>query len=146
MGRIDYLGKSFADLGVSLPGQPPLRRGASYGVRFPGGGLRGTPFGAPDSETVDVEKDRGADLLVLLPGEFDDDDEALVVITNTRCLRTPRLVSELSHLTSASPDSPSARIYVPEKHPGDTHLRDGLQQRVDDAAIMAEVFPFYPSP
>lgn len=82
MGRIDYLGKSVADLGVSIPRHPPIRCGFTYGVRFPGKrtGGRGMPFGGNEAEIVNVDKDDDADILVLMPGEFDEPEEALVVI------------------------------------------------------------------
>lgn len=146
MSRIDYLGKSASDLGVNIPGHPPIQCGFTYGVRFPGRrtGTRGTPFGDPAVEMIDVDKDGSADILVLMPGEFDDSDEALVVIVNSDCLGKDRLIRELRHLTSSTPDSPSASVYVPEQNPHDVHLGRRLQQRVDEASINAEVYSYYP--
>ena len=146
MGRIDYLGKSVADLGVSIPGRPPIRCGFTYGVRFPGKrtGGRGMPFGGDEAEIVNVDKDDDADILVLMPGEFDEPDEALVVIVNSRCLRKDRLIRELRHLTSSTPDSPSALVYVPEDRPDYVHQGQILQQRLDDEGIYAEARSYYP--
>lgn len=146
MERINYLGKSVADLGVSIPEHPPIQCGFTYGVRFPGKrtGGRGTPFGGDESDVVTVDKDDDADILVLMPGEFDESDEALVVVVNARCLRKDRLIRELRHLTSSTPDSPSALVYVPEDRPGDVHLGQMLQQRIDDEGIYAEVRSYYP--
>lgn len=146
MGRIDYLGKSVADLDVSIPGHPPIRCGFTYGVRFPGKrtGGRGMPFSGDEAEIVNADKDDDADILVLMPGEFDDSDEALVVIVNSRCLRKDRLIRELRHLTSSTPDSPSALVYVPEDRPGHVHQGHILQQRLDDEGICAEARSYYP--
>lgn len=146
MGRIDYLGKSVDDLGVSIPGRPPIRCGFTYGMRFPGKrtGGRGMPFGGDEAEIVNVDKDDDADFLVLMPGEFDEPDEALVVIVNSRCLRKDRLIRELRQLTSSTPDSPTALVYVPEDHPGHVHRGQILQQRIDDEGIYAEARSYYP--
>lgn len=124
MGQIDYLGKSVADLGVSIPGHPPIRCGFTYGVRFPckRTGARRTAFGGDEAELIDMGKDYDADILVLMPDELYASDEAPVVIVNSRCLRKDRLIRELRHLTSSSPDSPSALVYLPEDHQGDVHL------------------------
>lgn len=146
MGQIDYLGKCVADLGVSIPGDPAILCGFTYGVRFPGRrtGTRGTPFGGEATEWLDPDKDRNAHLLVLMPGEFDESGAALVVIVNTKCLRKERLIRELRHLTSSSPESPSALIFVPERHPGDVHLGQMLQRRIDNEGIWAEARSYYP--
>ncbi|WP_141386056.1 hypothetical protein [Microbacterium maritypicum] len=146
MGRIDYLGKSVADLGVSIPGDPPILCRFSYGVRFPGRrtGTRGTPFGAEATERIDADRDRNAHVLVLMPGAFDESDVALVVVVNTKCLRKDRLIRELRHLTSSSPESPRALVFVPERRPGDAHLGRVLQDRVDGEGICAEVRSYYP--
>ena len=93
---------------------------------------------------IDVDKDGSADILVLVPGEFDDSDEALVVIVNSDCLGKDHLIRELRHLTSSTPDSPSARAYVPEQNPHDVHLGRRLQQRVDEASLYAEVYSYHP--
>ncbi|GEB96398.1 hypothetical protein [Microbacterium lacticum] len=146
MGRIDYLGKSVADLGVSIPRHPPIRCGFTYGVHFPGKrtGGRGMPFGGNEAEIVNVDKDDDADILVLMPGEFDEPEEALVVIVNSRCLRKDRLIRKLRHLTSSTPDSPSVLVYVPEDRPGHVHRGQILRQRVDEEGICAEVRSYYP--
>lgn len=120
--------------------------GFNYGVRFPDRrkARRWELFSDPAVEVINVDKEGNADILVLMPGEFDDSDEALVVIVNARCLRKDRLISELRHLTEATPDSPSARVYVPEKNPGHVHLGNMLQQRVNEASIVADVHSYYP--
>lgn len=146
MDRIDFLGKNVSDLGVSIPGRPTLHCGFSYGVRFPGKrqGTRGQPFSSPATEPVNADTDPAADMLVLLPDEFDTTNEALAVIVNERCLRKDRLIEELQHLSSTSPDSPSVRVYVPERKPGHVHLGQMVQRRVDEASICADVYSYYP--
>lgn len=122
-----------------------MRCGFSYGVCFPRKRTgRHRSVGRPAVEYIDVDTDRNADMLVVLPGEFDTSDEALVVIVNTRCLRGFRLIAELRHLTTSAPDSPRALAYVPERQPGDTYRATVLQQRVDRASLDVQVCSYYP--
>lgn len=145
MGRIRYLGKTVDALGVSVPGSPPIRRGFDYGVRFPGSVSRGvSPFSPPSRETIDPSTEATADILVLEPDPSDPLGVALVAIVNTGVLRSGRLLAGLEHVTAASPESTTARVFVPESVRGRVHRTTLLRERVDAAGIEAEVVPYYP--
>lgn len=146
MSRTDYLGKTVAALGVGVPGSPPILRGFDYGVRFPGSERQDgvSPFSAPQRETVDPSTEATAHVLVLEPDAFDPDGEALVVIVDTGILRSPRLLAELQRLTSASPESPTARVFVPESARGRVHRADEVRRGVDALGLPIEVVSYYP--
>ncbi|GIT81865.1 hypothetical protein LLS1_35340 [Leifsonia sp. LS1] len=136
----------WSELVPRVPGFPAAPWTRAYGVRFPGRDKDGGPFGPPDVERVDIPAgaELDMDLLVIMPYEFDDPYETIVVILNERCRRKPRLLRELQRLTPASPDRPDLRVYMPEQAPGDPELSRGLQDVVDAAGIPAEISPYYP--
>lgn len=146
MSRIDYLGKTVAALGVGVPGSPPILRGFDYGVRFPGSDRQDdvSPFSPPERETVDPSTEATAHVLVLEPDPSDAEGEALVVIVDTGILRSPRLLAELQRLTAVSPDSPPARVFVPESARGKVHRADEVRRGVDAWGLPIEVVSYYP--
>ncbi|MFK3677548.1 hypothetical protein ACI2IP_07435 [Microbacterium sp. NPDC090218] len=146
--RIAYIGRSAEDLGVRVPGDPPIRCGFTFGVKFPGSDQQGdtSPFVEPDTVIVDVQREEDADMLVLKPGEFDDPDVVIVVVVNERSVYKPRLYREIAHLTSASPDGPSrALVFAPERSPGARWVTGNVQACLDEKCISAEALPYHPS-
>lgn len=139
--RVEYSGRSVADLGVHIAGQPSIDCAFSHGVRFT------TPNGFRSEstyESVDVDRDDDADVLVLEPGEWDDSDEIIAVVVNERCLRRDFLVPWLKHTVESDPDGPSAaQIFVPEKSSTRTDAAQRLQHSINEKSICADVTSYF---
>lgn len=144
--RVEYIGKSVANLGVIVPNRPPIQCGFSYGDRFRKD-APDNPFpDEPNVVGINPDKDDNADILVLNPSEFDEDpDEIIVVVVNERCLQNTRLLQWFKDTLGRDPDGPAtALVFVPEKQPskkGPAHvLRKALKREGVDTATI----PYYP--
>ena len=139
--RVEYIGKSVADLGVRIPGQPATKWGFKYGERFRKQG----PDNAFIENVVGVNpaRDAGADVLWSPQGEFDD--EIIVAVVDQRCLDNSRLLDWLKRELTLTPDSPSnALVFVPESKLGSTTQTFKMNQRLKKRGIDAEAIPYYP--
>ncbi|GAA3871100.1 hypothetical protein GCM10022381_12770 [Leifsonia kafniensis] len=143
--RVEYVGKSVDEIGVSVAGEPPIKCGFKYGERFRK--QAEDRFLIENIVGVDPDREENADVLWLPPSEFDDDDdEILVAVVDERCLQNDRLLEWLKRELTLTPDSPSfARVFVPESRLGSTSVSRMMNKRLSRNSIEAAAFSYYPT-
>lgn len=149
--RVEYIGKSVADLGVNLGNYPPLASHQWEGLRFARPALdwwqeKNYEENVEQNVSVGIEREDDADVLVLYPGWDEDPYELIVVVVNQRCLQNPRLLQWLKLILGRDPDGPhSALVFVPEAQPGRKRAAYDLGQNIPKVWIDARAVSYYPT-
>ena len=142
--RVEYVGKSVADLHVNLRSGPSIHCGFTYGLRF----RKHTPddLFKEGVTSINIALEDTADILVLDPHIDDDPYELIVVVVNQRCLQNQRLYQWLKNALTSDPDAPStALVFVPEDQPGGTGFAHTLGKRLNRNQVDAEACSYYPA-
>lgn len=137
------MGNGATELGVNIPFMPPMRGPFSYGVGFKKSILRDS-F-APNHSYFDPSREEDADVLVLEPGEFDNQDELVVVVVNQRCLQNENFRRWLkTKLGGGDGEGPSyARVFIPESRAG-AKGAVRMTRKWLDRSVNADAFSYYP--
>jgi hypothetical protein len=149
--RVDYIGKSVANLGMNIGSCPPLSSQYWEGLRF------ARPVrdwwevddfdeNALKNVGVDLEREDDADILVLQASEFDNPYELIVVVVNRRCLQNPRLLQWLKLTLGRDPNGPySAQVFVPEARSVRKGAAYDLGKNIHKASVDAEATSYFPT-
>ncbi|MCT9870801.1 hypothetical protein [Paenarthrobacter aurescens] len=142
--RVEYVGKSVADLDVNVRSGPSIQCGFTYGLRF-------RKYAHDDIfkesvTSINPAREEDADILVLDPHIDDDPYELIVVVVDQKCLQNRRLYQWLNHALTSDPDAPStALMFVPEAQPGETRAAHILGKRLNRERVVAEACSYYPT-